>query len=89
MLKNMPCYTEITSCKKGKRCSDLANKKIPLLCVENDTFDKSLTNLEAAILSNFPHSFSCKKCNGPMTVNRIFGNHIFIEVSDIMLPIKV
>lgn len=84
VLKNTPSYSESAVCEI-KRCKHRTDRIFPLLCLNNAVFDNKLSNIGTAIVSNFPENVLCGKCEKPMKITRVFGNHLFIEVRNIIL----
>lgn len=83
LLRNIfadePSGTETTICKQ---CNTDDKNTWPMLAVNNDVFKNKLSNLESAIVDNFPSEISeCSQCQTAVEFSRDFGQHIFVEIS--------
>lgn len=81
-LENCPSYSEKGICNRKGCTSKKHELNFPILSISCNQFNNDITNLQAAILENFPNQSQCQKCRTKLTeFQRIYGHHIFIEVS--------
>lgn len=80
-----PSFTEQLACNS---CSHSTSSTYPLVGLNNLTFSNDLSNLEKAVMGNFPEKLSCSRCKNDVECKREFGPHMFIEVSVILNDFK-
>lgn len=81
-LSSCPSIIETGKCNQ-KGCLSKEHKfAVPVVSISDEVFNDNMANLKSAILANFPSENSCKKCRKPLAeFQRVFGCHLFIEVS--------
>lgn len=72
-----PSFTEQTVCDS---CKHSYSSTFPLVSLNNQLFSNDFSNLEKAIMANFPEKLGCTRCKNDVECKREFGHHIFIEV---------
>lgn len=50
------------------------------LSLDNEKI-RGMENLKEAMLSNGPNSIKCPKCMKNVAIDRVFGDHLFVDVS--------
>lgn len=81
MLENLfddePSVTEIATCSQ---CDTIDKMTIPLIKINHVAFNNNMSNIESAIVNNFPSKI-CLECQNPAEYSRDYGQHIFVEIS--------
>lgn len=72
-----PSLTEIAICSQ---CNTTEKKTFPVVKISYDTFNNNISNLENAIVDNFPSKI-CLECQNAVAYSREYGQHIFVEIS--------
>lgn len=82
MLKELyvdePSLSETINCK---HCDFLNKSFFPVVSINNDAFNNNISNIESAIVDNFPQNIACTNCQKAVDPSREYGNHIFVEIS--------
>lgn len=76
-----PSLTEQTVCDS---CNHNSSSTFPLVTLNNLLFSNDFSNLEIAIMENFPPKLACTRCKSDVECKREFGPHMFIEVISII-----
>lgn len=85
-LKGSPSYYEKGSCYRKGCMSSMGVTSFPSMSLKMEVFNYDLRNLEVAILGNFPEENQCQKCHNRLIgFDRIYNQHLFIEVIQIFL----
>lgn len=72
-----PSYTEEIVCNS---CAYTNFSTFPLVSLNNFLFRNDLSNLDIAIIGNFPENLACSRCKSAVECKREFRPHMFIEV---------
>lgn len=80
-LKNTPSIIEQSKCKSKGCASKTADFLVSVLTLDKTAFNNNLSNLEKAIIADFPKEPICRKCRQRYQFFvRIPGSQLFIEV---------
>lgn len=83
-LKHTPSLIEIMKCS-NQICvkDDEVVTGRPYLSMAFDVFRRDMDRIEQVIAANLNLRLNCRKCNENLSINvtRVFGEHLFIEVS--------
>lgn len=80
------CFVDMPSIIEESNCTNInclytSYKTFPLVRIDSSVLQNKIENLNLAINAAFPPTSYCAICNGNITTERSFGNHLFIEVS--------
>lgn len=77
LFASEPSLTEQTDCNN---CTHSNTSTFPLISLNNVIFSNDFSNIEEAIMENFPDKLACTRCKNEVDCKREFGPHMFIEV---------
>lgn len=73
-----PSLFEHVTCNN---CTHYSSITFPLITLNNILFANDFSNLERAIIENYPEKLACSRCKNDVPCKREYGHHMFIEVN--------